>query len=47
LTQRDVAEKSIENAPIQRDAEAEATKEILAALEQRELVKLLSKRLKK
>lgn len=39
---------SIENAPLERDADAEATTnaEILAALQQRELMQILSKRLK-
>jgi len=42
------APASIENAPPERDADAEATTnaEILAALEQRELMQILSKRLK-
>jgi HK97 family phage prohead protease len=46
IEQRDVVEKPIENAPTQSDSDAEATAEILAALEQRELLKLLDKRLK-
>jgi hypothetical protein len=46
IEQRDAVEKPIENAPIQSDSDAEATAEILAALEQRELLKLLDKRLK-
>ena len=47
LEQRDAATKPVEDAPILRDSEAEATEvEILAALEQRELLKLLDKRLK-
>ena len=47
IEQRDVVEKPIETAPIQSDSDAEATEaEILAALEQRELLKLLDKRLK-
>lgn len=47
LEQRDAVVKPIENAPQQSDSDAEATEaEILAALEQRELLKLLDKRLK-
>lgn len=46
MEQRDVAPEVLESAPNQRDVDAEATKEILAALEARELVKLLSKRIK-
>jgi HK97 family phage prohead protease len=46
IEQRDAVEVPIENAPIQSDSDAEATAEILAALEQRELLKLLDKRLK-
>jgi HK97 family phage prohead protease len=47
IEQRDAVEKPIETAPIQSDSDAEATEaEILAALEQRELLKLLDKRLK-
>lgn len=47
IEQRDAVEVPIENAPIQSDSDAEATEaEILAALEQRELLKLLDKRLK-
>jgi HK97 family phage prohead protease len=47
LEQRDAATKPVEDAPILRDSEAEATEvEILAALEQRELLKLLDTRLK-
>jgi HK97 family phage prohead protease len=46
IEQRDAVEKPIENAPTQSDSDAEATAEILAALEQRELLKLLDKRLK-
>ena len=47
LEQRDAAAKSIETAPLQSDSDAEATNvEILAALEQRELLKTLNKRLK-
>ncbi len=47
IEQRDAAKEPIENAPIQSDSDAEATEaEILAALEQRELLKLLDQRLK-
>jgi HK97 family phage prohead protease len=47
IEQRDVVELPFETAPIQSDSDAEATEaEILAALEQRELLKLLDKRLK-
>lgn len=47
LEQRDAATETIEIAPQQSDSGAEATEaEILAALEQRELLKLLDKRLK-
>lgn len=46
MEQRDAEPEVLENAPTQRDADAEATKEILDALERRELVKLLSKRIK-
>ena len=47
IEQRDVAKEPIENAPTQSDSDAEATEaEILVALEQRELLKLLDKRLK-
>ena len=47
IEQRDAAKEPIENAPSQSDSDAEATEaEILAALEQRELLKLLDKRLK-
>jgi hypothetical protein len=47
LEQRDVVTTVIEIAPQQSDSGAEATEaEILAALEQRELLKLLDKRLK-
>ena len=47
IEQRDVAKETIESAPTQSDSDAEATEaEILAALEQRELLKLLDKRLK-
>lgn len=48
IEQRDAAPVAVETAPTQRDADAEATTEaeILAALEQRELLKLLDTRLK-
>jgi len=47
IEQRDAVKAPIENAPIQSDSDAEATEaEILAALEQRELLKLLDKRIK-
>ena len=47
IEQRDAVKEPIENAPSQSDSDAEATEaEILAALEQRELLKLLDKRLK-
>ena len=48
IEQRDAAPVIAETAPTQRDADAEATTEaeILAALEQRELLKLLDTRLK-
>lgn len=47
IEQRDAVKEPIENAPTQSDSDAEATEaEILAALEQRELLKLLDKRLK-
>ena len=47
LEQRDAETVSIEIAPQQSDSDVEATEaEILAALEQRELLKLLDKRLK-
>ena len=47
LEQRDAAVVPVETAPILSDSDAEATKaEILAALEQRELLKTLDKRLK-
>jgi HK97 family phage prohead protease len=47
LEQRDAETEVIENAPKQSDSDVEATEaEILAALEQRELLKLLDKRLK-
>lgn len=43
LEQRDVAQDSIEDAPIQGEPDAEATK-LLAALEAREILKVLSAR---
>jgi hypothetical protein len=46
MEQRDAEPEQLENAPTQSDSDAEATKELLAALEQRELIKLLSKRIK-
>ena len=47
IEQRDAVKKPIEIAPSQSDSDAEATEaEVLAALEQRELLKLLDKRLK-
>jgi hypothetical protein len=47
IEQRDAVDAPNENAPTQSDSDAEATEaEILAALEQRELLKLLDKRLK-
>jgi HK97 family phage prohead protease len=47
IEQRDAVAAPIETAPNQSDSDAEATEaEILAALEQRELLKLLDKRLK-
>jgi HK97 family phage prohead protease len=47
IEQRDAVVKPIESAPNQSDSDAEATEaKILAALEQRELLKLLDKRLK-
>jgi len=47
IEQRDVSQEPIENATTQSDSGAEATNAaILAALEQRELLKLLDKRLK-
>ena len=45
LEQRDAVIEPIENAPSQRDSEAEVT-ELLIALEERELLKQLSNRLK-
>jgi hypothetical protein len=47
IEQRDAVVKPIESAPNQSDSDAEATEaKILAALEQRELLKLLDQRLK-
>ena len=46
IEQRDAVGESAETAPIQSDSDVEATAEILAALEQRELLKILDKRLK-
>jgi hypothetical protein len=48
LEQRDAVQVSLDTAPQQSDSDVEATNEaeILAALEQRELLKLLDKRLK-
>ncbi len=47
LEQRDAAKEILEPAPQQSDSDVEATEaEILAAIEQRELLKLLDKRLK-
>jgi phage head maturation protease len=47
MEQRDAAQPPIENAPQQSESDAEATnKAILAALEQRELLKTLNARLK-
>lgn len=47
LEQRDAVEVPVETAPNQSDSDAEATEaEILAAIEQRELLKLLENRLK-
>lgn len=47
LEQRDAATEALDIAPQQSDSDVEATEaEILAALEQRELLKLLDKRLK-
>jgi HK97 family phage prohead protease len=45
LEQRDAVKAPIENAPIQRDSESDVT-ELLVALEERELLKQLSNRLK-
>lgn len=47
IEQRDAGKAQLETAPQQSDSDAEATEaEILAALEQREFLKLLDKRLK-
>jgi hypothetical protein len=47
IEQRDAVKEPIETAPTQSDSDAEATEaEILAALEHREFLKLLDKRLK-
>jgi HK97 family phage prohead protease len=46
LEQRDAVPAPIETAPSQSESDAEATKELLAALEQRELIKYLSNRIK-
>lgn len=47
LEQRDADKAAIENAPMQRESEAEVTEaEILRAIEERELLKLLDQRLK-
>ena len=47
IEQRDAVEVPLENAPTQRDSDAEVTEaDILAALEMRELSKTLDKRLK-
>jgi hypothetical protein len=47
LEQRDVAPVALENAPTQGEPDAEATEaEILAALEQREILKHLSTKIK-
>ncbi|NBS75448.1 MAG: hypothetical protein EBT78_15040 [Betaproteobacteria bacterium] len=47
IEQRDAVEVPLENAPHQRDSDAEVTEaDILKALEMRELVKLLDQRLK-
>ena len=47
IEQRDAVVKPIESAPSQSDSDAEATEaQILAALEQRELLKLLDQRIK-
>ena len=45
LEQRDAVKAPIENAPVQRDSESDVT-ELLIALEERELLKQLSNRLK-
>ena len=46
IEQRDAIQKPIENAPIQSESDAEATIELLKALEARELVRQLEQRLK-
>jgi hypothetical protein len=47
LEQRDVVQTPIETAPLQSESDADVTKsEILAALEQREILKALNNRLK-
>ena len=46
MEQRDAEPEQLENAPSQSESDAEATKELLAALQQRELIKLLSQRIK-
>jgi phage head maturation protease len=46
LEQRDAVPAPIEPAPSQSESDAEATNELLAALEQRELIKYLSNRIK-
>ena len=47
IEQRDAVKEPIESAPSQSDSDAEATKrELLAALEQRELLKLLNQKFK-
>lgn len=46
MEQRDAKPEHLESAPIQSDSDAEATKELLVALERREFVKLLTKRIK-
>ena len=46
LEQRDAVPAPIEPAPSQSESDAEATKELLAALQQRELIKYLSTRIK-
>jgi transposase-like protein len=47
LEQRDAEKVTLEDAPIQRESEAEVTETtLLQALEQRELLKMLDQRLK-
>lgn len=46
IEQREAVKEAVKTAPTQREADAEATKELMAALERRELSKLLSKRIK-